>query len=197
VSTGSRELGPVWTLPNAVSLARLACVPVFVWLLFGRGDRLAAGILLAALGVTDWVDGWLARRLGQVSTVGKVLDPVADRILIGVAVVATMVDGSVPLWLGVAVVVREVLVSVAVLVLAALGAARIDVVWVGKAGTLGLMVALPLFLAGHSDVSWHEGAEIAAWVFAVPGLALSWLAAFSYVPLARRALSAGRVGSER
>lgn len=197
MSTGSRELGPVWTLPNAVSLARLACVPVFVWLLFGRGDRLAAGILLAVLGVTDWVDGWLARRLGQVSTVGKVLDPVADRILIGVAVVATLVDGSVPLWLGVAVVVREVLVSVAVLVLAALGAARIDVVWVGKAGTLGLMVALPLFLAGHSDVSWHEGAEIAAWVFAIPGLALSWLAALSYVPLARRALSAGRVGSER
>ncbi len=180
-----------------VTFGRLACAPVFLWLLFGQEDRLAAAALLAALGATDWIDGWLARRLGQVSTLGKVLDPVADRILIGVAVVATLVDGSVPLWFGTVVLVREALVSLAVVSLAALGAARIDVLWVGKAGTLGLMFAFPLFLAGHADISWHQVPEIAAWVFAIPGLVLSWAAAVSYVPLARSALAEGRVGSDQ
>jgi cardiolipin synthase len=189
---GEARVDRVLTLPNAVTAARLAAVPVFLWLLFGVKDRLAAAALLAALGATDWVDGWLARRLGQVSTLGKVLDPVADRVLLGVAVVAIMVDGDVPLWLGAAVLAREALVSAAVVGLAAMGAARIDVVWVGKAGTFGLMFAFPLFLAAGSSVSWHHAAFVAAWVFAVPGLILSWYAAGAYIPLARRALARGR-----
>jgi cardiolipin synthase len=184
----------VLTVPNGVTAARLAAVPVFLWLLFGLHERVAAAGLLAVLGATDWVDGWLARRLGQVSTLGKVLDPVADRILIGVAVVAIMVDGSVPLWLGVSVLTREALVSAAVLALAALGAARIDVVWVGKAGTFGLMVAFPLFLAAGPSASWSNPAFVAAWVCAVPALALSWYAAGAYVPAARAALARGRPG---
>src|SRR5438105_3137712 len=134
----------VLTIPNGVTAARLAAIPVFLWLLFGVHNRVAAAALLAVLGATDWVDGWLARRLGQVSTLGKVLDPVADRVLLGVGVVAIMVDGSVPLWLGVAVLAREALVSVAVVTLAALGAARIDVVGWGKAGILDFMHACPL-----------------------------------------------------
>ncbi|HEX6476669.1 MAG TPA: CDP-alcohol phosphatidyltransferase family protein [Acidimicrobiales bacterium] len=184
----------VLTIPNAVTAARLAAVPVFLWLLFGVQNRVAAAALLAVLGATDWVDGWLARRLGQVSTLGKVLDPVADRVLLGVGVVAIMVDGSVPLWLGAAVLAREALVSAAVLALAALGAARIDVVWVGKAGTFGLMVAFPLFLVAGPSASWSNPALVAAWVCAVPALILSWYAAGTYVPLARSALSRGRPG---
>ncbi len=85
----------------------------------------------------------MARRYGQVSTFGKVLDPTADRILVGTAVISIMVYGAVPLWFGVATIAREVLVSVMVLLLASLGAARIDVLWVGKAGTFGLMFAYP------------------------------------------------------
>jgi cardiolipin synthase len=184
----------VLTVPNAVTAARLAAVPVFLWLLFGVQDRLAAAVLLAVLGATDWVDGWLARRLGQVSTLGKVLDPVADRVLLGVAVTAIMVDGSVPLWLGAAVLAREALVSVAVVTLAALGAARIDVVWVGKAGTFGMMCAFPLFLVAGSSASFRGAAHVAAWVFAIPALALSWYAAGAYIPLARGALARGRPG---
>jgi cardiolipin synthase len=184
----------VLTLPNAVTAARLAAVPVFLWLLFGVQDRLAAAVLLAVLGATDWVDGWLARRLGQVSTLGKVLDPVADRVLLGVGVTAIMVDGSVPLWLGAAVLAREALVSVAVVTLAALGAARIDVVWVGKAGTFGMMCAFPLFLVAGSSASFRGAAHVAAWVFAIPALALSWYAAGAYIPLARGALARGRPG---
>lgn len=183
----------VLTVPNVVTAARLAAVPLFLWLLFGVQERVAAAALLAVLGATDWVDGWLARRLGQVSTVGKVLDPVADRVLIGVAVTAIMVDGSVPLWLGATVLAREALVSGAVLVLAVAGAARIDVVWVGKAGTFGLMVAFPLFLAAGPSAAWPDPALVAAWVCAVPALALSWYAAASYIPLARHALAQGRL----
>lgn len=186
----------VLTVPNLLSVARLACVPLFLWLLFGRDDRYAAAFLLGGLGATDWVDGWVARRFGQVSTVGKVLDPVADRILLLVGIGAMLVDGAVPTWVAIAALSREVLVAVAALVLAAMGAVRIDVQWVGKAGTFALMVAFPLFLVAHSDASWADVAEPLAWLFAFPGLLLGWYAALTYVPLARNALREGRVGSQ-
>jgi cardiolipin synthase len=187
----------ILTIPNLVTLIRLACVPLFLYLLFGTHPtrRMAAAYLLGALGATDWVDGYVARHFHQVSTLGKVLDPVADRILLGVGIVAIMIDGSVPIWLGTIVIVREVLVSIAVLVLAGMGAKRIDVQWVGKAGTLALMVAFPLFLVGNSPDAWWQGpAEIFEWAFAIPGLVLSWYAAATYVPMAKRALNEGRVG---
>ena len=102
-ATGDRIL----TVPNAFTVLRLLCVPVFLWLLFGHHphDRYHAALLLAALGVTDWVDGYLARHLHQVSTVGKILDPTADRIMLGVGVLAILIDGSVPVWIGVIVVI--------------------------------------------------------------------------------------------
>jgi cardiolipin synthase (CMP-forming) len=198
VSTGENQADAgedrVLTLPNAFTGARLLCVPVFLWLLFGHHphDRYPAALLLAALGTTDWVDGYLARHLHQVSTVGKVLDPAADRILLGVSMVAILIDGSVPLWFGAIVIVREVLVAGAVVVLAAAGARRMDVQWAGKAGTCGMMLAFPLFLAGHSTVGWHRLAETLAWCCAIPGLAFSLYAAVTYVPMARRALTEGR-----
>jgi cardiolipin synthase len=184
---GSRIL----TVPNVVTVARLLFVPVFCWLLFGRDDRTAAAWLLAALGCTDWVDGYLARRLGQVSELGKVLDPTADRILLGTVVISLLIDGSVPVAVGVALLVREVLVSAAVLALAAAGARRIDVQWAGKAGTLALMVSLPLFMMGDPG-PWGWPADVIAWAFAIGGLALMWYAAFTYVPVARQALADGR-----
>jgi cardiolipin synthase len=181
----------ILTIPNLVTVVRLACVPLFCWLLFGRDDRTAAAWLLAALGCTDWVDGYLARRLHQVSELGKVLDPTADRILLGTVVISLLIDGSVPAIVAWGVLIREVLVSAAVLALAAAGAKRIDVQWAGKAGTLALMVAFPLFMMSEPG-PWGRPAEIIAWGFAVPGLALSWYAAATYVPLARRALRDGR-----
>ena len=184
------------TVPNAISIARLLCVPVFLWLLFGRHNRAAAASLLAVLGCTDWIDGFIARRFDQGSTLGKIIDPVADRILLGVGVAGILIDRSVPVWLGVAVVAREALVSVTVLILAALGAKRIDVQWVGKAGTFGFMLAFPLFLAHHSTFSWRGVADDLAWVCAIPALCFSYYAAFTYIPIARRALLAGRSGRE-
>jgi cardiolipin synthase (CMP-forming) len=188
------SLDRVLTVPNVVTFARLACIPVFVWLLFGAHRQTDAAILLAVTGATDWVDGFVARRFHQVSTLGKVLDPVADRLLVGTAVISVIVHGAVPLWFGVATLAREVLVSGAVLLLAALGAERIDVLWVGKAGTFGLMVAYPSFLFGYGDVSWHTPVTVFAWLCAIPALVLAWIAAASYVPVARRALARGRDG---
>jgi cardiolipin synthase len=183
------------TIPNLISLARLLCVPLFVWLLFGAERRVAAFVLLAVLGATDWVDGWIARHFDQGSEVGKVLDPTADRILLFAAVIALLVDGSVPLWVGVLVLVRELFVSVAVLALAAAGARRIDVLWAGKAGTLALMIALPAFLAADMAAAGSAARTVClvvAWGFTAGGLGLGYYAAVTYIPQARAALREGR-----
>ncbi|HXZ61837.1 MAG TPA: CDP-alcohol phosphatidyltransferase family protein [Acidimicrobiales bacterium] len=185
-------LNRILTVPNVITLVRLACIPIFLWLLFGAHRQSAAAVLLAVLGATDWVDGFVARRFGQVSTLGKVLDPTADRLLVGTAVISIMVYGAVPLWFGIATIAREVLVSAVVVLLAALGAARIDVLWVGKAGTFGLMFAYPAFLLGDGTATWQEPIRLIAWVTGLVGLALAWWAAVSYIEPARRALRAGR-----
>jgi cardiolipin synthase len=187
-------LGRVLTVPNLITTVRLGCLPVFVWLLFGAHRQTAAAVLLGVLGATDWVDGFAARRWHQVSTLGKVLDPVADRVLVLTGVSSIIVAGAVPLWLGVATIAREVLVSGAVLLLASLGAERIDVLWVGKAGTFGLMFAYPTFLLAHGHAGWQHPFAVIAWVCAIPGLALAWVAAAAYVPRSRQALARGRIG---
>ncbi|HVF13317.1 MAG TPA: CDP-alcohol phosphatidyltransferase family protein [Acidimicrobiales bacterium] len=182
------DLSRVATIPNAISLGRLMCVPLFLWLLFGRDERLAAAGLLALLGATDWVDGFIARRYNQVSTVGKILDPTADRLLLVVGVVSILVYGAVPpviAWLAIA---REGSVAILALLLAALGAKRIDVSWWGKTGTFLLMVAFPLFLLGDG----HGPAHAVAWVVSVAGLIAGWYANLLYVPQGRRALREGR-----
>jgi cardiolipin synthase len=190
----------VLTIPNALSLVRLLCLPVFLWLLFSRTDRWPAAVLLGALGATDWVDGYIARRFNQVSTLGKILDPTADRLLLFVGVIAILIDGSVPVWIGVAALVREGLVALVAIGLALAGSRRMDVQWAGKAGTFGLMFAFPLFLASHSTIGWHDLARVLAWCCAIPGLIVSYYAAFTYIPLARQALADGRavrrVGSQ-
>jgi cardiolipin synthase (CMP-forming) len=134
----------------------------------------------------------VARRYHQVSTVGKVLDPVADRILVATAVIVIIINGAVPLWFGLATLAREVVVSLAVLLLASLGATRIDVLWVGKAGTFALMFSYPAFLLSHGTAGWQEPIRVIAWITGIIGLTLAWVAAGSYVPVAREALVQGR-----
>jgi cardiolipin synthase (CMP-forming) len=188
----------VLTLPNLISIGRLLCVPLFLWLLLVRDSEVAAALLLGVLGATDWVDGWIARHFDQASEVGKVLDPTADRVLLVVAGVALVVDGALPLWVGIVVLAREVVISVAVLALAAWGARRIDVQWSGKAGTLALMFALPGFLLADAVSGLRVPILAVTWVFTIGGLILSYYAALAYVPLARAAFREGRASkSER
>ena len=183
-------------MPNLISLARLACVPVFLWLLWSRDEAIAAAALFAVLGASDWVDGYIARHFDQGSELGKILDPTADRVLLVSGAIALLVEGlpaAVDVLL-VIVLVREVAIAIVTVGLALAGARRIDVVWAGKAGTLALMFALPLLLvadrAGNDTVA--ALAAVAAWGFALGGIALGYFAAMKYVPAARVALRDGR-----
>ena len=100
------------TAPNVITLVRLLCIPLFLWMLFGRDLRWQSAVLLGILGATDWVDGWVARRYGQVSNFGKMFDPTVDRLLMIVGVGSIIVVGSaVPLWFGLLVIGREVVLS--------------------------------------------------------------------------------------
>jgi cardiolipin synthase len=193
----------ILTIPNLISVARLLCVPVFLWMLWKPDPaRRGAAVLLAILGCTDWVDGWIARRYNQGSELGKILDPTADRILLVAAVIALLGEGlptgvNVILWI---VLVREVLIAIATIALALAGARRIDVVWSGKAGTLAIMVALPMFLIADAAPSVSGLFNFMGWGFAIGGIVLGYFAAVKYVPAARTALREGRaaqlVGSE-
>jgi cardiolipin synthase (CMP-forming) len=187
------RLDRIVTVPNALSLARLACVPVFLWLLFGRENRVGAALLLGGLGATDWVDGYVARHFDQVTNLGKILDPVADRVLLLVGMVAILIDGSVPPVIFWAAILREGAVAGLTLLLAALGARRIDVSLAGKAGTFLMMVAFPLFLWGHG----HGPATAVAWPVAVAGLVMAYYAAATYVRPGLEALREGRAARSR
>lgn len=179
------------TWPNLFTLARLASIPLFVWLLFGRENRAAAAWLLGGLGATDWIDGWLARRFDQATRLGALFDPTVDRLLFLVAVPAILIDGSIPVVVAVLALVREGLVAVAALALGALGVAPFPVTWEGKTGTFLLMFAVPMFLGSESTLSYAPILVWLAWLFAVPGLAYSWYSAlFQYLPSARGGLAA-------
>ncbi|CAB4323084.1 MAG: CDP-alcohol phosphatidyltransferase family protein [Actinobacteria bacterium] len=182
----------ILTVPNLITMVRLACLPIFVWLLLSENNRAAASVLLGILGATDWVDGYIARRFNQTSTLGKVLDPVADRLLFFVALIAILIDGCAPAWVCWAVLIREVLISVATLGLASLGARRIDVTRAGKTGTFLLMFAFPAFVAGASTFWWAPISLGFAWLFVIPGLLFSYYAFIRYVPIGMRALKDGR-----
>ena len=185
------------TWPNLITLARLALLPVFLWLLFSTNHRAIAAWLLAFLGATDWVDGFVARRWHQVSNIGKVLDPVADRALVIVGLFAVAVAAGVPWWFAIATLARELIVSILTLVLAALGAARIDVIYWGKVSTFALMSAYPWFLLTtnphHAPLAgWQHDARDVTWVVGVFGLTLAWIVLAGYVRPALRALRTGR-----
>jgi cardiolipin synthase (CMP-forming) len=185
------------TWPNLITVVRLAALPLFFWLLFGTNHRALAAWLLATLGATDWIDGFVARRWHQVSNVGKILDPVADRVLVISGLLAVAAADGVPWWFASATLTRELIVSLLTVLLAALGAARIDVLWWGKVSTFALMTTFPLFLLTtnphHAALRpWQHGVRDATWVIGIMGLALSWIVLAAYVRPALRALRTGR-----
>jgi len=185
------------TWPNLITAVRLAALPLFFWLLFGTNHRAMAAWLLATLGATDWIDGFVARRWHQVSNVGKILDPVADRILVISGLLAVAAANGVPWWFASATLTRELIVSILTVVLASLGAARIDVLWWGKVSTFALMTTFPLFLLTtnphHAALRpWQHDARDVCWVIGIMGLTLSWIVLFGYVKPALSALRTGR-----
>ena len=153
--------------------------------------------MLGALGATDWIDGFVARRLTKSQTWARSSIPSADRVLVIGGLLAVAAAGGVPWWFAAATLARELMVSVLTLVLAALGAARINVLWWGKVSTFALMTTFPLFLlttnAHHAPLAtWQTDARDACWVIGIMGLSLSWLVLLGYVRPALNALRAGR-----
>lgn len=185
-------LDRIFTIPNFLSLARVGLLAWALTLLFGANDRLAAAALLAIAGATDFLDGYVARRFDQMTSLGQILDPTVDRVVLGGSVISITVYGAVPTWVVVILLARELIVSGMGIALAALGAGRIDVLRIGKAATFGLMCAFPLFLLGDTSGTAARAVTVIAWVIVIPALTLSLLAMGAYVPLARRALSAVR-----
>lgn len=176
----------IFTIPNAISIIRIGMVPVFAWLLLGRDDPVSAGWLLGAIGGTDWIDGFLARRLGQVSELGKFLDPAADRLAVAVAVIGGWVSGDLPWQISLAIIVREAVITLGAVVVGIASRTKIDVRYVGKLATLGLYFAIPAFLvAGGTDTAWLGWA---AWTVVIPSLVLYYFVAYQYVGDMRRAL---------
>lgn len=189
---GERVWG-LWTWPNLITLIRLCCLPIFLWLLLGRDDRAAAAWILLGLGATDWVDGWVARRFHQVSEFGKMFDPTADRLLFIVGLVAIMIDGSAPLWFCLLVFVREVLFGGTVAILTLFfKMERFDVTYLGKWATFLLMGVFPAFVMSASGIRFHEFFAAAAWVAGPIGLALSYYTAWLYIPTIRANIKQSR-----
>ncbi len=187
------ETTSLLTIPNLFTLLRLLCLPLFLYLLFGLDNRLAAGWLLAGLGATDWVDGYLARRLGQVSEFGKKFDPTVDRLLFIVAIVAIIIDEAAPVWFCWAVLIRELLVGGAVAIATVFfRMPRFDVIWWGKLGTALLLGAIPAFVVGSSGWSLDSLFWAIGWIVGVPGMVIAWITAFVYWGKIRTAIAAGR-----
>jgi cardiolipin synthase len=195
--TGRRRRSDVLTIPNAISLARLAGVPVFLWLVLGvrtqAGDWWALGILFAA-GFSDWLDGKLARAMNQQSRLGELLDPAADRLYIVATIVALAVRAIIGWWLVAVLALREVTLGVVLLVLRRAGYGPLKVSFVGKAATLSLLYAFPLLFLGAHATSYADIARVFGWAFALWGTGLYWWAAVLYIEQARRLLAADRAG---
>ena len=181
------------TIPNALSVARLVGVPVFLWLVLGPHADAWAVALLIASAATDWLDGKLARALNQQSRLGEALDPAADRLYIAATLVALAVRGIIPWWLLALLVVRELVVAGALgLLKRRMGFGTLQVSFAGKTATLCLLYAFPLLLLGTYAGTWAEIARIIGWAFAVWGTALYWWAAALYLTQTR-ALLTGRL----
>ena len=181
----------VWTVPNLISMARIGLIVVFGWLLIARHDGWAI-TALAAAGISDFLDGYLARRWGQVTRLGRLLDPAADRMLTVVVVLGLAVRGVIPWWLVAVLLARDVVVGIALLVGRARGVAAPQVTFVGKAATFALYVTLPLaFLAYERWETVHAAAIAGACVAA----ALYWFSGVGYARKASRRAHAPAPGA--
>ncbi|MEU8816846.1 CDP-alcohol phosphatidyltransferase family protein [Actinoplanes sp. NPDC048796] len=183
----------IWTIPNVISFIRLLGVPLFLYLLLGPHHDVAAVIVIAVGGTTDWVDGYVARRMNSVSRLGTLLDPFADRLYILATLIGFTIRGVVPYWLTGALLLREVVLGIALLVLRRHGYGPPPVHYVGKTGTFVLLAAFPIILLGKAVPSWDGWAGAVGWGLAWWALALYWAAGALYLIQTVRLLRADRL----
>lgn len=170
----------ILTIPNLVSFIRLGGVGLFWWLLFGAENIALAGLSIFVIGWTDWIDGYLARRLNQVSKVGTMLDPVADRLMIASALVGGLLADVVPGLIGWPLIAREVVMAAITIYLVGRGAGVLQVRKMGKWATFILYGAIPTFYFAEAGILTVI-AEPLAWVTGIVGLALYWYVVALYV----------------
>ncbi|KJK44968.1 CDP-diacylglycerol--glycerol-3-phosphate 3-phosphatidyltransferase [Lentzea aerocolonigenes] len=169
------------TIPNLLSVLRLAGVPLFLYLLLGpRADGWALLVLVFA-GLSDWLDGKLARWLNQMSNLGALLDPAADRLYVFCTLLAFVIRDIVPLWIALVLVGRELVVGVCLLILRQRGWGPFEVTYLGKAATFNLLYAFPLLLLAQGDSAWAQLAQPFAYAFTAWGGALYLWSALLYV----------------
>jgi cardiolipin synthase (CMP-forming) len=184
----------VLTVPNLLSFSRLLGVPLFLWLLLGpHADGWALAILMLS-GVTDWADGVLARKLNQMSRLGALLDPVADRLYILATLVGLVLRHVIPLWLAVLIIGRDLVLAATLPALRRRGLTGLPVHYLGKAATFNLLYAFPLLLIGSHSGSLGAVAKPIAWAFTIWGTGLYLWAGGLYLIQFRRVLSRPAVG---
>jgi cardiolipin synthase (CMP-forming) len=182
---GTRDDGPpvvhdrIWTVANAITLVRLLGLPVFVWLMLGPEAYGIAFAVLVAVGATDWIDGYVARRFDQVTRLGQLLDPLIDRLLLAVAAITLVVVGFLPAVLAALFVGRDIVLMLVVL-LRYRGVPPIPVSRVGKTATSFLLIGVPSFLLGNMDWPGRDLALVVAWVFTVVGIVTYYIAGWGY-----------------
>lgn len=176
----------ILTVPNVISFIRLLGVPLFLWLILVPEADGWALVLLVASGISDWLDGKIARATGQISRLGQILDPIADRLYIAAALLGLALRGIIPWWLVALLVARDVLLAALLPALKRRGLVGLPVHFMGKAATFCLLYAFPLLLLGDAPGTPGEVAAVVGWAFAIWGTALYWYAALLYLEQARR-----------
>ena len=191
---GSEDIGSasrrVLTVPNVLSFLRIGLIPVFVALILDHDTTTAGLVLFAVVMATDWVDGYVARRTGQITDLGRVLDPVADRLAIAAGLIALVIRGAFPLWAAALILVRDVAVLCAGLALLAGRGVRIEVRWIGKIATFSLMVAVPSVAWGTLGLPLADAALVFGWAAFTVGIVEYYIAAFVYLGDLRRGFAA-------
>ena len=171
----------IWTVPNSLSAARLLGVPVFFWLIVGPKNDGLALVILVISSFTDWLDGYLARRLNQFSRLGELLDPLADRLYVVAALIALFMRDLIPTWVVIALLSRDLIMFLFLIYLKKFGYNGVPVHFVGKAATMNLLYALPLILMGTFDGTVGQIAHIFGWAFLLWGISMYWYAALLYM----------------
>jgi cardiolipin synthase len=167
------------TAPNVITAIRLAGLPLFAWLVLGPERYLTAFWVLVAIATTDWIDGYVARRFDQVSRIGKLVDPLVDRLLLATATITLLIAGLLP-WLLLALIVARDVIVLGISLVWFAGVPPIPVSRLGKLATALLMIGIPGFLLAGVDWVGADAVLVCAWITTVGGLVVYYTAAARY-----------------
>lgn len=177
------------TVPNILSFARIATIPLFCWLAANERTRVWGILLFAVVVSTDWVDGYVARRTGQVTELGRILDPVADRLAIAAGLVTFAIGGIFPFWAALLILLRDVVVVLGGAVLLWGRNIRVEVRGIGKIATFSLMAAIAWIAWGNAGGPLGDVLLVGGWLAYVVGIVEYYLAAGLYAIDVRDALA--------